>query len=114
LPDGHVLVQASPVTNANPFNTPSHFYEFDGANLTQVPDPPDNAAYVPSYYGRMLLLPSGEVLLTETSPRVLLYSNGGAPQEAEGASPPQDWWIRQHILDPARCSTASRKGLVRR
>jgi hypothetical protein len=80
LPNGNVLVMASPVTNTNAFNTPSHFFEFDGTNLTQVADTPNSASFV-SYYGRMLLLPSGQVLLT-ASQDVMLYSNGGAPRNA--------------------------------
>jgi hypothetical protein len=88
LPNGNVLVMASPVYPTNPpgvFNTPSHFFEFDGTNLTQVADSP-NAASFKSYQGRMLLLPSGEVLLTAYNQGaiqdVVLYSNGGAPQDA--------------------------------
>jgi uncharacterized repeat protein (TIGR01451 family) len=122
LPNGNVLVMASPVTDlacGNPpppppppcgvFNTPSHFFEFDGTNLTQVADSPNAASFV-SYQGRMLLLPTGEVLLTAYNQQtgqllrpnartnslintlintpsvaiqdVVLYSNGGAPQDA--------------------------------
>ena len=110
LPNGNVLVMASPVYPGPPgvFNTPSHFFEFDGTNLTQVADSPNAASFI-SYQGRMLLLPSGEVLLTAynqggsqllhpnartNSPiktpsvplvnvqDVVLYSNGGAPQDA--------------------------------
>jgi len=85
LPNGNVLVMASPVRNGLPFNRPSHFYEFDGTNLTQVTDTP-NAASFTSYQGRMLLLPSGQVMLTAydqlRTQDVLLYSNGGSPQDA--------------------------------
>jgi hypothetical protein len=117
LPNGNVLVMASPVTdlmcgNHQPpppcfvFNTPSHFFEFDGTNLTQVADSPHADSFI-SYQGKMLLLPTGEVLLTaynqgddqfELRPHartnrriktpsanvadVVLYSNGGAPQDA--------------------------------
>ena len=111
LPNGNVLVMASPVYPTNPpgvFNPPSHFFEFDGTNLTQVADSPNAASFI-SFQGRMLLLPSGEVLLTaynqggdqllrsnarKNSPikttgvphqdvaDVVLYSNGGAPQDA--------------------------------
>ena len=117
LPNGNVLVMASPVTDLNcgnptptppcgVFNTPSHFFEFDGTNLTQVADSPNAASFI-SYQGKMLLLPTGEVFLTaynqgadqfELRPHartnrriktpsvnikdVVLYSNGGAPQDA--------------------------------
>ena len=79
---------ASPVYPTKPpgvFNRPSHFFEFDGTNLTQVADSPNAASFI-SYQGRMLLLPSGEVLLTaynqSATADVQLYSNGGAPQDA--------------------------------
>lgn len=97
LPNGNVLVMASPVTLTNVFQTPSHFYEFDGTNLTAVTDAPNAASFV-SYQGRFLLLPTGEVLLTAynqcpctggtppvTTPAVetvQLYSNGGGPLNA--------------------------------
>ena len=88
LPNGNVLVMASPVYPTKPpgvFNRPSHFFEFDGINLTQVADSPNAASFI-SYQGRMLLLPSGEVLLTaynqSATADVQLYSNGGAPQDA--------------------------------
>jgi hypothetical protein len=73
LPDGHVLIMSSPVTchQTKPgpppqfsiFNTPSHFFEWDGSSLVQVADS-SNAGSFDSYQGRMLLLPTAEVLLT--------------------------------------------------
>jgi hypothetical protein len=93
LPNGNVLVMASPVLPMNPplWDTPSHFFEFDGTHLTQVADSPHAASFV-SYQGKMLLLPTGEVLLTaynqcpcDPTPAITdvqLYSNGGAPQDA--------------------------------
>src|SRR5262245_3248162 len=85
LPNGNVLVMASPVINGRPFNTPSHFWEFNDVNLKKLADSP-HAANFPSYDGRMLVLPTGEVLLTAYDQRatqdVALYSNGGAPQSA--------------------------------
>ena len=77
LVNGHALVMASPgcVTFTSPPPTsysstaPSHFYEFDGTNLTDVtPSSPGtngpNAPALDSFTGRMLLLPSGRVLVT--------------------------------------------------
>jgi Ca2+-binding RTX toxin-like protein len=87
LPNGNVLAMASPVINGTPFNKPSHFYEFDLATdtLNAVTDSP-NAASFKSYQGRMLLLPTGEVLLTAydqgSTQDAMLYSNGGVPQDA--------------------------------
>jgi len=42
----------------------SHFFEFDGTNLTRVDTDPPNSASFATYQGRMLLLPSGDVLVT--------------------------------------------------
>jgi hypothetical protein len=83
LPNGNVLVQAAPVSNTGGFLTGSHFYEVAlGTNaLSAVADPP-NAANLPSFEGRMLLLPSGEVLWTSEAGDIQIYSNGGAPQNA--------------------------------
>jgi uncharacterized repeat protein (TIGR01451 family) len=85
LPNGNVLVMASPTINGDPFNPPSHFYEFDGTTLFAVTDSP-NAAAFNAYHGRMLLLPTGHVLLTAynqgATQDVMLYHNGGGPQNA--------------------------------
>ena len=76
---------AGPVRNGSPFNAPSHFFEFNGTTLTQVADLPNAAAFI-AYQGRMVLLPSGQILLSVynqgATQDVLLYSNGGAPQDA--------------------------------
>jgi Bacterial Ig-like domain (group 3) len=99
LVNGKVLVMASPAcvqTSPGPpakystFNTPSHFYEFDGTNLTDVtPSTPGtngpNAPTLESFFGRMLLLPSGGVLVThrgDSTTDVWIYTPTGGPQDA--------------------------------
>lgn len=69
---GNVLVDTSPF-----FTTPSTFFEFDGANFNAVPAPP-NAVNDASYYGRMLELPSGQVLFTDGSTDVEIYTPAGS------------------------------------
>ncbi len=59
-PNGKVLMMASPLI----FSYPSTFLEFDGQNLTTVPPAP-NAANDSSYYGNMLVLPTGQILFTD-------------------------------------------------
>ena len=73
LPNGNVLCAASPGI----FNRPTHFFEFDGQNLTQVADVP-NAPGIPSFAGRMLLLPTGQVLFTDGSRDVEVYTAAGS------------------------------------
>lgn len=98
LVNGHVLVLASPVcvqTSPGPppvfsvFNTPSHFYEFDGTNLNDVtPSSPGsngpNAPALTSFYGRMLVLPSGRVLVTHRGggTDIWTYTPGSGPQSS--------------------------------
>jgi hypothetical protein len=83
LPSGNVLVVASPGL----FNPPSHFYEFDGANLNPAPNPlPDtttNGTGWPntSYPFSMLVLPSGQILVTDRSNTVQLYTPAGEPND---------------------------------
>jgi len=74
LPSGNVLAVASPGI----FRTPSRFYEFDGANLTEVPRT-QNSPFRSSYEFRMLLLPTGQVLLTDGSGDVEIYTAVGDP-----------------------------------
>lgn len=69
LPDGTVLVAAS----VGVFNTPTHFLEYDGTAFTEVTAPP-NAGANSSYNNFMVLLPTGELLLTDFSSDVELYT----------------------------------------
>ncbi len=85
LPDGHVLVQASPISTTSTFNAPSRFFELDGTTLTEVAAPP-GANRLAAYQGRMLVLATGEVLFTGydqgSTDVVRVYSNGGTFQDA--------------------------------
>ena len=75
LPNGNVLVDASPF-----FNPPSQFFEFDGASLISEPAPPNTN--VPSYFGRMLVLPTGQILFTHGSNQIQIYTPIGTYQSA--------------------------------
>ncbi len=83
LPDGNVLVTASPVDSQSTCEwvPPTEFFEFDGTSLTQVSEPtygPD----VPSYEGRLLMLPTGQVLYTNEYNYVEVYTPAGTPNSA--------------------------------
>ncbi|MEP6884657.1 MAG: hypothetical protein ABJC66_07910 [Gammaproteobacteria bacterium] len=65
-----VLMMASPGYG----NPPSVFFEWDGRHLNQVPGPP-NAPMDGSFYGNMLLLPTGQILLTDFSGDIELYNS---------------------------------------
>ena len=70
-PNGRVLMMASPGFG----NTPSTFLEWDGKQLTEIPGTP-NAASDSSYFGNMLVLPTGQILLTDFSNDVEIFTPG--------------------------------------
>jgi hypothetical protein len=78
LPNGQVLVAASP----GDFNTPTHYYLYNGSSLTQVADPP-NAPNESSYVVRMLVLPTGQILFDDSiGGQVLVYNKPGTAPTA--------------------------------
>jgi hypothetical protein len=61
LPDGNVLCETSPGV----FNAPVTFYEFDGTKFHLAPSPKQlGSPLQTSYQGRLLVLPTGQVLYT--------------------------------------------------
>jgi hypothetical protein len=68
LPNGAVLIQTSPI-----FASPSHFFEYNKKVLTRVSEPAD-APSDSSYEGRMMPLPTGEVLWTSDQGDIEVYT----------------------------------------
>jgi hypothetical protein len=77
LTNGKILCAASPGV----FQAPTAFFEFDGANLSQVDSTP-NAPFEPSFVGNFLMLPSGQVMFTDFSGDVEIYTSTGGPNDA--------------------------------
>jgi len=77
LTNGKILCFASPGV----FNAPGAFFEFDGTDLTMVPNN-DNGASEPSFVGNFLMLPSGQVMFTDFSGNIEVYSSSGGPNDA--------------------------------
>jgi hypothetical protein len=73
-PNGKVLIMASPGFG----NTPVTFFEWDGRHLQTVPGTP-NAPMDSSFYGNMLVLPTGQILLTDFSNDIEVYTPVGGP-----------------------------------
>jgi len=71
--NGKVLMMTSPGI----FGTGAVFLEWDGSTLTQVNGPP-NGPTDSSYYGHLLMLPSGQIMLTDFSSDVELFSPAGS------------------------------------
>ncbi|SDO16992.1 Kelch motif-containing protein [Nakamurella panacisegetis] len=79
LPNGRVLCVAGPAADgADDWPTPTMFFEFDGTNLNRIADPPNANQVV--YEGRMLLLPTGEVLYSSGTNHICLYQPDPGPQ----------------------------------
>lgn len=77
LPNGKVLTAASP----GDYMPPSHFFEFDGTALTEVAAPP-NAPSDPSYVVNFLVLPTGQILTTDFTSDVQIYTPAPANTDA--------------------------------
>ena len=77
LPSGNVLLMSSPCL----FAPPAHFFEYNGSSLVRVSDPP-NAPFEPSFVGRLMVLPTGEVLFTDGSSDVEIYRPRGRANKA--------------------------------
>src|SRR5262249_9305239 len=74
-PGGNVLFAASP--NYQVFVAPTHFFEFSRANaIVQVADNAD-ARSTPSYFWNFLVLPTGQVLATDLSRNIWVYTPSG-------------------------------------
>lgn len=74
LPDGNVLFDASPGI----YKKGTKFFEWDGTAFNAVPGPP-NSAVDSSYYGNMVVLPTGQILFTDFSTDVEIYTPSGSP-----------------------------------
>ena len=79
LPNGNVLCTAG-IAGASGFASPTSFFEYDPTanTLTAVPNPPNAASVV--YAGRMLLVPTGQVLFASGGPDVEVYTPSGGPK----------------------------------
>ena len=70
--NGNVIVMTSPGFGA----TPSVFFEWNGSKLTKIPGPPA-ASNDSSFVGRFLELPTGQLLFTDLSSDVEVFSPKG-------------------------------------
>jgi hypothetical protein len=77
LPNGNVLCMTSPGV----FNLGVHFFEWNGTSFTEVAKTPNSPSDT-SFYGRMVVLPTGQILLTDGSSDVELYTSTGSPSPA--------------------------------
>jgi len=110
LPDGQVLLDASP----GEYGKPAHFFVYDGARntLTQVADAPD-AVNQSSHYGYMLVLPTGQVLFNDRYNDLDVFTAEARrrPRGRRPSPPSRRHWAREGPTRcPARSSAVSPKG----
>jgi hypothetical protein len=75
LPDGNILFAAS----AGYGGMPTHFFEYGSSNtIAQVSDPLHNASTSGAYYYNFLVLPNGQVLMTDFSKTAEVYTPAGS------------------------------------
>jgi hypothetical protein len=93
-PNDKVLMMASPEYG----NPPSFFFEWDGRQLNQVPGPP-NAPTDGSFYGNMLVLPTGQILFTDFSTDIELYNPTvtGKTREFQQTIAPVVYYVPQFL-----------------
>ena len=77
LPDGNVLCMAAPGV----FGFGVQFFEWDGTNFNATVNTP-HAASEPAYLGRLIVLPTGQILETDTSKDIEIYTSTGAANPA--------------------------------
>ncbi len=70
--NGKVLLMASPLI----FQRGAVFFEWDGTHLNQIAGPPNSPSDT-SYFGHMLMLPNGQILFTDFSNDVELFTSTG-------------------------------------
>ena len=83
-PNGHIVYAADNVP-AGLFNPPTKIFEFNPIAETTVevtPDEDPNLSFVPSFVTRMLTLPTGQVLFTDSSEQLWVYTGDGVPNPA--------------------------------
>jgi Kelch motif len=75
LPNGHVLCVAGTAPNTSGYAQDGQFFEFDGKLLDPAPAPANAGGFV--YDGRMLVVPTGQVLFSAGSPAIEIYTPVG-------------------------------------
>ncbi len=81
LPDGNILAETSPGV----FNSPVTFYEFNGTKFINAPLPKQTGNLNTSYLGRLLVLPTGQILYTLADGATIdaeIYTAKGTYQKA--------------------------------
>ncbi len=79
LPNGKILFTSSPRTNPASFQAPTFFFEYDPVANTISNITAASVSNTQCYLGRMLILPTGQVLYSAYSSTVNVYTPDGSP-----------------------------------
>jgi hypothetical protein len=96
LPNGRVLCVAGPVDGVSgDYLSPTYFFEFDpvAGTISAVAGPGNSGS--PPFAGRMILLPTGDMMFSNSSQDVEIYVTDGAPQD----------WFRPTLTSPPAALT---------
>lgn len=84
MPSGHVLLSADASPTLGLFKAPTQLFDFDPVSNTISPVSPaipdSNLTNAPSFITRMLTLPTGEVLFSDSSQQLWIYTPDGLPE----------------------------------
>lgn len=86
MPSGHVLFAADAGPTLGTFSAPTQLFDYDPVanTITGVsPTIPDNnLASIPAFITRMLVLPNGQILFSDSSQQLWVYTPDGTPEQA--------------------------------
>ena len=90
LPDGDVLFAASPVETSDNFNAPTRIYDFNPTTNVYTDVTPNDSALstVNAFLLKMLVLPTGQVMLTNEFGGVDIYTPALGPRIPGGRRSP--------------------------
>jgi hypothetical protein len=80
LPDGHVIFSADAGPVNGTFSPPTMVFDYDpNTNTISALTPPDqgNLNGSPAFIDRMIMLPNGQMLFSDSSNQLYVYSDGG-------------------------------------
>lgn len=87
MPNGHVLFAADASPTRGLFNGPTQLFDFDPVANTISPASPalpdTNLSGIPSFITRMLVLPTGQILFSDSSNQLWVYTPDGTASPSQ-------------------------------
>lgn len=84
MPSGHVLFAADAAPTLGTFSPPTQLFDYDPVANTIAPvapaNPDANLSGTPAFATRMLVLPNGQILFSDSTRQLWIYTPDGAPE----------------------------------